>query len=384
MFNIRTYIRAFLGSIILIGMAAAVGNAQNRTVRVQGYGVSRTSALNDAKRNAVEQGIGVIVASETLVRNAILVSDKIYSKANGFVKNYKELDSKIEADGNYVITIEAEVTDILDEIIKDQIALDLLLQWLNKPRFMVIIDENFLGDKTSIIAESEIGKMLNNKNFSLVSKSQVERIRKRVGNLSSLAGNLDEAAAIGTEFGAEIFVQGKANASTVELKGETYADMGLDGMFSGQASISASVIRTGTGDIIAVNTFTGKKTHISRETAAVEALREASVKLGDYLIKESVRAWSLEQSNTRTFQLRISSVNFKRRKTIENFLNNLDGIQSVRRVSFGSGNAVLSVEYEGGTLDDLAEQLDSKDLGDFLLEITGDSPDMLLLKVSIK
>ena len=377
--------KAILLTFLFIFIFGTVNlNAEETTLRVKGYGTTRAAALEDAKRNAVEEGLGVIIASETLVRNSVLASDKIYSKAGGFVKNYREIDAEREADGNYVVTIEAEVTEILDEILKDEIALGLLLEWLEKPRFMVIIDENLLGDESSIIAESEIGKILKSKNFNLVSSSQVDKIRARAGTLADLEGNVEEAVAIGTEFGAEIYVQGKATVSAVELKGAMYAKMGLEGMYSGQSSITASVIRTDTGDILAVNTFTGKSTHISKETAAVNSILESSGKLANYLVKETVRTWSQEQSNVRTFKLRISNVNFKRRKKIENYLSNLGGVEGVSRISFGSGNAVLSIEYTGGVLDDLAKQLDGGDLGDFVMEVTGDSPGTLSLNVILK
>ena len=372
-------LKIFLANIILMVIGFEMIDAQVQTVTVQGFGSSKILAINDAKRNAVEEGLGAIIASETLIRNANLISDKIISRANGFVKNYRELESKQDSDGMYSITIEAEVTEIIDEVLKDQIALDLLLEWLNKPRFLVVINERLLDDESSIIAEAEISKILKEKNFNLVSQSQVDKVRDRVKTLEySQEEKTDGLSQIVTDFGAEIFVRGKADASVVELKGEFFADTG---MYSGQASITASVIRIDTGNILAVNTFTGKSIHISKEIAAVNALIEASQNLARYLLEETIRTWSHEQSNVRNFSLSIINVNFERRKSIENFLMTLDGIQNVQRVSFGSGSAVLSIDYLGGVLDELAELLNGKDMGDFVLEVTGDSPGKLVLNL---
>jgi len=156
--------------------------AQTNVLTVEGYGSSHSSALSDAKRKAVEQGIGTLIASQTVVKNFQLISDRIYSKADGFVKSYKELGSRQESDGSFVVKIEAEVTAILDEVVKDQMATDLLLQWMHKPRFMFLIDEENVGDRSSMVAETEIGRLMDQKGFPVVSRYQIDQIKKRLSD----------------------------------------------------------------------------------------------------------------------------------------------------------------------------------------------------------
>ena len=180
---------------------------------VDGRGPTYNSALSDAKRKAVEQGIGVIIASEEVVNNFQLISDKIFSKSEGYVKTFRELGAQQEPDGTYVVKIEAEETAILDEIVKDQLAVDLLLQWLHKPRFVFLIDENNLGNATSIVAETEIGRLMEEKGFPVFSASQREQIRKRAQSINSAEGDLRAVEAIGNEFAAEYIVLGNATSS---------------------------------------------------------------------------------------------------------------------------------------------------------------------------
>lgn len=55
-------------------------------VEVKGVGTDRTSALNDAKRQAIAQGIGVKVKSETAVKDFVLQKDIISTQLEGFAK----------------------------------------------------------------------------------------------------------------------------------------------------------------------------------------------------------------------------------------------------------------------------------------------------------
>ncbi|MDY3739841.1 MAG: hypothetical protein SO022_05245 [Selenomonadaceae bacterium] len=54
-------------------MIAGSGIAAAQVVTVNGYGEDRSSAINDAKRNAVEQAIGSYLQSTTIINNGNLV-----------------------------------------------------------------------------------------------------------------------------------------------------------------------------------------------------------------------------------------------------------------------------------------------------------------------
>ena len=55
------------------------------TVEGVGYGLTKDAAIEQAKRDAVEVGLGAYISSETVV-TATTLTDNIYSKAQGFVK----------------------------------------------------------------------------------------------------------------------------------------------------------------------------------------------------------------------------------------------------------------------------------------------------------
>ena len=53
------------------------------TVEAEGYGTSTKAALLQAKRSAVEEGIGVVLISQTEVKNFEVKKDVILSNAAG-------------------------------------------------------------------------------------------------------------------------------------------------------------------------------------------------------------------------------------------------------------------------------------------------------------
>lgn len=59
-----------------------------KTVDASGYGNTQQLAIQDALQNALMQVVGAHISSSTLVRNAILIEDKILSYSNGYIDGY--------------------------------------------------------------------------------------------------------------------------------------------------------------------------------------------------------------------------------------------------------------------------------------------------------
>ena len=355
-------------AIGFFALSAALMAQTIQTVTGEGMGMTKGAALTAAKRDAVEKGIGVVIASETLVENFAIVQDRIISKANGFIKTYTEVSSSQGPDGLWTLQIRAVVTDILDELVKDQLALDLLLSWVRHPRFMVMLSETNIDDPNSTVASTEIGRLLGAKGFDIISPQQSDALRQRNIDLATFQGDAALAAGMAAEFGAEYLIIGEAvsKAIPVPIPGTT--------RLSGQANITARVVRIDNAQIIAQETFHGKSTHIDAHTAGINALKKAGAKLAEYLMVETVRRWSSEQSNARNITLKVSGLSYQGRREVINFLNNsVEGVQAVDQRSFAAGVVTLAVKF-GGSNEDLGAQLDGQDLGNFVISITGETP----------
>lgn len=92
--------------------AEGVGAIQNGN-----HAKARDEAIWDAQRRAVEKGVGVLLSSETMVSNAQLLSDNIYTQADGFVDSYKII-SENKDEFLYYVTIKADVrkTDLAGKL----------------------------------------------------------------------------------------------------------------------------------------------------------------------------------------------------------------------------------------------------------------------------
>lgn len=77
-------------------------------VVVTGYGVDKEKALSNAYKNAVAQYVGVVVDSESMVKNDKLIKDDILTASNGYIQSY-DLISENQADGLAEVTIRATV-----------------------------------------------------------------------------------------------------------------------------------------------------------------------------------------------------------------------------------------------------------------------------------
>ena len=110
--------------------------------------MTEDAAIEQAKRAAVEIGIGTVMSSETVVKNSVLFSDNIFAKSTGFVKTFTVTDKFQGPDGLWTITIDAVVTEIIDEILQDELAVQTLLNAMNRPKIIFMIKEqNLIDDK---------------------------------------------------------------------------------------------------------------------------------------------------------------------------------------------------------------------------------------------
>jgi hypothetical protein len=71
--------------------------AQEKVV-AEGLGATADEALKDAYRNAVRQVVGAVVDAETLLKNDEVISDKVLTYSDGFIKTYDEISKKKDRD----------------------------------------------------------------------------------------------------------------------------------------------------------------------------------------------------------------------------------------------------------------------------------------------
>ena len=179
-----------------------------------GYGLTKDAAIEQAKRDAVEVGLGAYISSETVV-TATTLTDNIYSKAQGFVKTFKVISESQGPDGNWEVTITADVTAMLDEVMQDEAALQTLLNSMNRPRIIFMVrEENLIDNVPTDFAETKLLSQFYDKGFDVVDRQLVQALRGKPDYEDALSGNVAAAAKVANQLGADIIVIGTAKISS--------------------------------------------------------------------------------------------------------------------------------------------------------------------------
>ena len=342
------------------------------TILAEGYGMSRSDALLKAKRDAVERGIGTVLISRTEVKNFELQRDVILSKTMGSVKQYDVVKEEKQADNIHYIKIKTVVS--IASIKADLVALKILLESMDKPRMMVVMQEE--GSNT---AESAIVDYLTEKEFELVDPATVAALMRKGDQLIHKASKGDPVAAaqIGASNGAEYVLVGTVTQSL--MKSNVLSD---SGMVSGQAHLTAKVVNCSNARIIASKSANSAAVHVSEEVAKAKATEKAAKKLMDRaLFEEIVSSFQDMINNGIPIHVTINHVaDFKTQKAVKKALEGLSQVVSVNKRSFGGGQLKLSVLYKGNA-DSFSEEVDGKSVEGKKFSVTGISGDKVVIEM---
>jgi hypothetical protein len=347
--------------------------------------LARDQAVADALRNVVEQAAGIMVASETLVQNYETLRDQIYSKSQGYVRNYQVTEEKIE--GNlYRATVQASVSE--GNLKDDLMALGLLIARKNKPRIMIMVAEQNIGMHVYSywwgvraghadinITENTLMEKLSQKGFNVVDHA----VKTQTLELSSpykieSLGN-DAIQTIGNLFDAEVVLYGKALA---KLAGSV---MGTS-MKSAQADVSLRAVNTDNGQVIASATNHAAAVHPSDVTAGANALKIATESIADQLVEQITERWNSDLAGSGMIQLVITGVRSYQHlvRFKEMVQKQVRGVSGIYQREFDAGVATLDITASTAA-QNLADELAVIDFGDFAVDITGISQNTIDVKM---
>ena len=115
---------------------AVLSPAMASVVTVTGVGATYEEAVNDAKRNAVQQSVGTALKSETAVQDLELIADVIKTRTQGYITSFDVL-KKSKKDGAYYVEAKVDVSDNPDStLMKDAY----MVMSLSDPKIAVVIE----------------------------------------------------------------------------------------------------------------------------------------------------------------------------------------------------------------------------------------------------
>ncbi|MBN1129851.1 MAG: hypothetical protein JXA71_12740 [Chitinispirillaceae bacterium] len=351
-------------------------------VEAEGIGQNPSEAMLNAKRAAVEKGIGTVLQSETEIKNFMVNKDVILTRTVGAVKSVTKISESKGPDGAITVTIKAVVSK--QKINDDLMALRILLESMDKPRVMVLMKESNMKDSAASgsLAETAIINFLTEKGFSLVDQAAVEQLKKQEQAQQALNGNAAAAAAVGAKAGAEMIITG--NAVSRVAKGVSKK---LGGMQSCQADVSLKVINCANAGIVTAKTEHAATAHVNPVSGGAKAIAAATKKLLDrHLLEKIVASWQDRINNGMPLAVTVSDVKtFKTSKAVIDGLPAMSpSVVTVTKRSWNQSTGLLDLEvlYKG-TCDGFCESVDGKKLSDgATLQVTGSASGSARLKVA--
>ena len=346
--------------------------ASPKVVETEGTSdLSKADAIRTAQRVAVEQAVGVFIHSETEVSNFELKKDDVLSRSQGYVTDYRILDEKKEDD---LFTVRIRATVSMDSIKNDLIAMKILLESLDRPKLMTLIDEDYLhmAKPQMRIAETEINALLAQKGFELVDQAQLERIKDKEQARQALAGNVAAASQLGLMFGAQYVIVGKA---VVQDAGEAFPGSGIKSI---QSSVQLKVIQSQSGLLLGSVVENGVAAHVSQLTGATLSIKQAVKKATDaYLVDAITDSFQDYLNNGSPLKLHVNGVtSFRLYKQVSAVVESIEPVVSSKKEGWNKtgGLLILDLRFKG-TSEDLAELLDGKSFGNNRLEVVDFAPD---------
>lgn len=335
----------FLGSVSAEIAAVNGTAAEEITAEGSGMGTNKDEALMAAKRDAIEKGIGMILLSQTEIQNFMVQRDMVVTKTIGAVKSYEVISESRTPDNLYEEKIKAVLSR--SSMRQDLAAFKILIESMDKPRTMVLINESNVGNSepTNQASETAIVQFLRDPyEFDVVDPQVVAQLKQQQ-NLA--AGDIDPAAAakIGAKYGAEVIITGSAVARTAEGLSQN-----LGGMVSVQADVTIKAINCTTGRVIGSASGHGAQVHISPNTAGTKAIAKASDTAIKALLDVIIKEWQNQLNNGTTITINVKGVtNFRMKNAILQTLGGIMGVGTVHERGWDAESSLLEVDlsYKG-------------------------------------
>jgi hypothetical protein len=353
-------------TVVTEGIAAVVGGDLAR---------AEDEAISDAKRNAVEQAIGVFVKSETLGENYQVVQETILTKSEGYITWWEKVEGsrrveKIEQHELLKIKIKAKVG--LIKLIDDMSDIEEVYNSMQRPRIMVLIAEENLGRSCAETPASlAVIRSLQDRRFDVVDPEVVEQIKQRESARAIVErGDAQAAARLALEQGAEILVLGKAKSSKSDVP------YGLDDSVNCcSARLDARIVYGDTGQ----NLFTPKPSEgrgasfADFQDAGLKALEDA----GSRLISADARRfaaqvlarWAREVQNGRVLRVIAEGVSYDEFAALKKAIREFRGHVGFARESYEGRKGSLDVRTKLSP-DEFHERLAAVKIGRKRVEIT--------------
>lgn len=365
-----------LKTVTVIGEAPIVAGDDAATER---------AVKRDARRKAAEAGAGVLVSSNSLVRNFQLVSDEVMTSSKGVIVD--EVWGPIEkSDGIAKVKLDAKVSK---DAIEDAVCT--VVRANHDPKVAIVFVEKTGDDGQPWkiergLVENLFTEAFKNSCFTIVEPGV------KVTEVSA-SGDLPQETidAIVKNARAQYVLLGQGKL----IKSQTGKSvLGDTAMNSYSISASVKLVNTASNEIEAAASASQQILGISPESALKMKPKDASgtstgTKAGvvvDTVMKDVLekitRRWSSDLTNASKVQVLVENVpSYAAAKAFRELVEKSVGGAKVAQRSVTKGLANFDVEVEGGA-DELASKIEGKKAGKWTVEVKEVDRGKVVLKLN--
>lgn len=327
--------------LIVLSMIMMSSMVNAKSVTVNGEGITATEAENAALREAVENTLGVLVDSQTLVQNYMVVNDQIYTQSRGFISDYQVLSKKQTSNGSWIITIKAEVDDNPNSKLMNELTrLGIIDNKLRNPKIAVYIPEQHIQRRIPDPAgETALVKTLLEAGFN-----NVIEVGSRMSISNPLRMNANQLTQAAKQFNVDIMIVGEAFSEGVGDPAQYLPGRQTSNMKSCRARVEAKMFILRTGQIIAADGKYSSAMDISEAVASKKALAGAGQQIGEYFVEQILK---LGSGNRNSMQVIVTVSDFSKINLIQTALNQINGVSGVSLANYEGGKGTFNVNYTG-------------------------------------
>ncbi len=325
--------------LILVALIFLTGSALAKNVTVTGSGVTASDAENDALRMAVENALGVLVDSSTLVEKNMVIQDQIYTQSRGFVTDYKVINRQ-QISGLWQVTINATVDDSPNSKLMNELTrLGIINIQLRNPKIAVYVPETHIQYRVPDPAgETAIVKALIDAGFS-----QVTEVGSRMNVANPLNMTAQQLTSAAKQFGVDIMIVGEAFSEGVGDPAQWLPGRQTSNMQACRARVEAKMFIVRTGQIIGADGKFASGLDNSQAVASKKALAKAGQQMGEYFVQQITGMYTSQQG----IEVIVYGSSFQKINLVQSAIGSVAGVKSCNLSSYEGGKAVFTVMYGG-------------------------------------
>lgn len=340
-------------------------------------------AKRDALREAVEQGVGVLVSSSTRVSNFEVVTDEILAESVGYVRRYDVLERGKSEEGMFRVVLEAVVD--LGDLHRDLASLTLAIHEAGNPRILCVGTEIATQDGTQ--KEQKWGVL------QAALTSMLEAAGGGAFDLVACPGDWDPAdlvdmadaamvADLAAKRGVDIVLWGVARVEAVDVPIPfAAARLPASGFQSAMARVEIQALWADTRELITAVSGTGRGAEAEFAAASGTAIRHAVDTVGEQLSRALAASVRLKAYGDRDLQVVVRAPAAGLRQFERDFADRMQAVVTLEPRSYSSGEAVYDVRAHVGAFE-IARELSAEGLPGIDVEIIQASTNTLTLQLA--